>query len=97
MPETLKNALLEKLEGRSATVCVVGLGYVGLPLAIAIARAGHRVVGVDRAPHIVDAVNEGRAHIEGIDVEELGRRRGLSRAGGAVLAGIWLPADAFAG
>jgi UDP-N-acetyl-D-glucosamine dehydrogenase len=42
-----KDALLERLNERTATVAVVGLGYVGLPLACALAEAGHSVIGVD--------------------------------------------------
>jgi UDP-N-acetyl-D-glucosamine dehydrogenase len=46
----LGSRLEERLRSRSATVGVVGLGYVGLPLAVAFARAGFRVVGVDADP-----------------------------------------------
>lgn len=46
----LGSRLEERLKSRSATVGVVGLGYVGLPLAVAFARAGFRVVGVDADP-----------------------------------------------
>ena len=73
MPKTYKAALLPRLKSREATVCVVGLGYVGLPVAIAIARAGHPVEGVDLADRIVEAVNRGQSHIEGIDNVELAR------------------------
>jgi len=43
----MKGALIERLRSRSAVVCVVGMGYVGLPLAIEFARRGFRVVGKD--------------------------------------------------
>ncbi|HYR70288.1 MAG TPA: nucleotide sugar dehydrogenase [Candidatus Acidoferrum sp.] len=46
----LGSRLEERLTSRSATVGVVGLGYVGLPLAVAFARAGFRVIGVDADP-----------------------------------------------
>ena len=46
----LGSRLEERLKSRSATVGVVGLGYVGLPLAVAFARAGFRVIGVDGDP-----------------------------------------------
>jgi UDP-N-acetyl-D-glucosamine dehydrogenase len=46
----LGSRLEERLKSRSATVGVVGLGYVGLPLAVAFARAGFRVIGVDADP-----------------------------------------------
>jgi UDP-N-acetyl-D-glucosamine dehydrogenase len=45
---------------------VVGLGYVGLPLVVAFAEAGHDVVGVDVDQRMVAALNEGRSHIEDV-------------------------------
>ena len=47
------------------TCCVVGLGYIGLPTAAVLARAGHHVLGVDVNPQVVATVNEGRIHIVG--------------------------------
>ena len=43
---------------------VVGLGYVGLPLAQEAVRSGHRVVGLDTAPAVVDQLNAGRSHVD---------------------------------
>jgi nucleotide sugar dehydrogenase len=50
-------------------VCVVGLGKIGLPVAVQYASRGHSVVGCDRDPDVVDAVNDGRlpAGVAGID------------------------------
>lgn len=45
-------------------ICVVGLGYIGLPTACMFASHGHRVIGVDKNREIVDALNEGRIIIE---------------------------------
>ncbi len=45
---------------------IVGLGYVGLPLAVAFAEAGHEVVGLDTDPRKIDRLNEGRSHIEDV-------------------------------
>lgn len=52
------------------SVCVVGLGYIGLPTAALLASAGHPVCGVDVNPTVVDAVNRGEPHIvePGLDV-----------------------------
>jgi UDP-N-acetyl-D-glucosamine dehydrogenase len=47
-------------------VGIVGLGYVGLPLAVAFAEVGHDVVGLDTDPSRVDALNAGRSHIEDV-------------------------------
>lgn len=52
------------------TTCILGLGYIGLPTAAVLARAGHRVVGVDINPSVVDTVNEGRIHILEPDLDE---------------------------
>jgi UDP-N-acetyl-D-glucosamine dehydrogenase len=51
---------------KEITVCVVGLGYVGLPLAIQFARSGVRVVGVDIDGAKVDQINQGRSYIKHI-------------------------------
>jgi len=55
--------LEERLSAGSPRVGVVGLGYVGLPLAVALAESGARVVGVDVMPDRVDAVRKGRSHV----------------------------------
>jgi UDP-N-acetyl-D-mannosaminuronic acid dehydrogenase len=64
-------------------VVVVGLGYIGLPTAAVIARAGAAVLGIDVSQHVVDTVNEGRVHIEEVDLHGLVQGvvgRGLLRA-----------------
>src|SRR6478735_7447062 len=48
------------------TIGIVGLGYVGLPLAVAFAEAGHEVIGVDVEPQRVTAVNQGSSHVEDV-------------------------------
>jgi UDP-N-acetyl-D-glucosamine dehydrogenase len=45
---------------------IVGLGYVGLPLAVAFAEAGHEVVGLDADPRKIESINEGHSYIEDI-------------------------------
>ncbi len=52
-------------------VGVVGLGYVGLPLAVAFAEEGHAVVGLDADPRKIDALAEGRSYIEDVTSERL--------------------------
>ena len=44
-------------------ICVVGLGYVGLPLALQAALKGHEVIGVDKKQEVVDLTNAGKSHI----------------------------------
>jgi len=46
---------------------IVGLGYVGLPLAVAFAESGREVIGLDNAPERVAALNRGESHVEDVD------------------------------
>lgn len=74
-------------------VCVVGLGYVGLPTAAVFASAGVTVQGVDVNPLAVDTVNAGRAHIVEADLDDLLQQ---VVADGSLRAGLTPePADAF--
>jgi hypothetical protein len=63
--------LIEKFHSRQAHVAVIGLGYVGLPLAVAFAEAGYRVTGIDLDSNKVDAINRGESYIEDIPSERL--------------------------
>jgi len=63
--------LEHKLKNKTAAVGVVGLGYVGLPLAIAFAQAGFKVLGFDIQQKRVDLVNKGQSYIASIDSNNL--------------------------
>jgi UDP-N-acetyl-D-glucosamine dehydrogenase len=63
--------LIAKAKSRSAAFGVIGLGYVGLPLAVELARAGYRVVGFDLKAGLVDGINAGRSHIMDVPSETL--------------------------
>ena len=52
-------------------VGIVGLGYVGLPLAVAFCDAGHEVIGVDVESRVVEALSRGESHIEDVPAEAL--------------------------
>jgi UDP-N-acetyl-D-glucosamine dehydrogenase len=52
-------------------VGIIGLGYVGLPLAVAFAEAGHEVVGLDTDARKIEALREGRSYIEDVPSEAL--------------------------
>ena len=74
-------------------VCVVGLGYIGLPTAAIIARAGCRVLGLDVSERVVETINRGEIHIEEVDLDGLVHgvvQRGLLRASTRIE-----PADVF--
>ena len=77
-----REASIAKLATGDVVFGVVGLGYVGLPLAVEAARTGIRVVGFDIAPEVVAGVEQGRSHIPDVSHEELVevRRNGLLSA-----------------
>ena len=67
--EPHKQQVLDKIEQRTARVGVIGLGYVGLPLAVLFASSGYRVTGIDIDPKKVDAVRRGVCYIDDVDGE----------------------------
>ena len=67
----LKEQLLEKINNRTAVVGVIGLGYVGLPLAVEKAKAGFRTIGFDIQKEKVNLVNEGHNYIGDVVDSEL--------------------------
>lgn len=69
---SLYEDLQGKLQARRAVIGVCGLGYVGLPLAIAIAAKGFRVVGFDVDQTKVEGLNQGRSYIHHISSEVIG-------------------------
>jgi UDP-N-acetyl-D-glucosamine dehydrogenase len=60
------DVLVAKAKDRSALIGIVGLGYVGLPLAMEFARAGFRVLGFDVSKTVVDGLNQGRSHVQDV-------------------------------
>jgi len=65
------NALKKKISDRSALVGVVGVGYVGLPLAVEKAKVGFNVIGYDRNPIRVDQLRQGLNYIRDVNDREL--------------------------
>lgn len=62
--------LIEKIENKSALVVVVGMGYVGLPLAVGNARTGYRVIGIEHNPVKLGKINRGENYIVDVDNDE---------------------------
>ena len=68
---SMKDHLLGKLDKRTAVIGVVGLGYVGLPLALEFAKAGFRVIGYDVSERLTAALMAGKSHIQDVSAAEL--------------------------
>ncbi|MFI3116234.1 MAG: nucleotide sugar dehydrogenase [Clostridia bacterium] len=67
----MKNKLLKKIQDKTLTIGVVGLGYVGLPLAVEKAKAGFKTIGFDVQEEKVDMVNRGENYIGDVIVDDL--------------------------
>ena len=63
--------LEERIQSRQAEIAIIGLGYVGLPLALAFVRAGFRVFGIDRDEDRVGQLNAGKSYIEDVPADAL--------------------------
>ena len=73
MPSTIQQTLISQLEERSARIAVLGLGYVGLPLAVVFAETGFSVTGIDTAEDKVDSIMRGESHIQDVSSEQVAR------------------------
>jgi UDP-N-acetyl-D-glucosamine dehydrogenase len=67
----MKEVLLEKITTRSAVVAVVGLGYVGLPLALRFAECGFKVIGIDTDAERIAQLARGETYIERYGTERI--------------------------
>ena len=68
-----RDYLLEKIKTRQANVAIIGLGYVGLPLAVAFAEAGFRITGIDIDQKRVDTLNAGHSHVSDVPSAKIAR------------------------
>ena len=71
--------LIEKIRKKQVRVCVMGLGYVGLPLALEFVRAGYRVVGLDSDPDRVRDLRKAKSHIGDVSFRSLAEGLGTDR------------------
>ncbi len=78
---TIKENLLKKLENKSAKMAVLGLGYVGLPLAVVFGEAGFNVIGIDPDQRKVDSLNDGVSYIPDVPTADVAR---LAKSGNLV-------------
>jgi UDP-N-acetyl-D-glucosamine dehydrogenase len=75
MSETVKQTLEKKFQDRTAEVAILGLGYVGLPLAVACAEAGFHVTGIDPDKRKVDTIQRGQSYVQDIPDEQVNQLR----------------------
>ncbi|MCJ7695633.1 MAG: nucleotide sugar dehydrogenase, partial [Anaerolineaceae bacterium] len=68
---SIKTSLIRKLEDRTARIAIIGLGYVGLPLATVFADAGFKVTGIDTIKEKVEKVNKGESYVLDVASEKL--------------------------
>ena len=71
--------LIEKIRKKQALACVMGLGHIGLPLALEFVRAGYRVVGLDADPRRVRHLREAKSHIGDVSSDSLAEASGTNR------------------
>jgi len=78
----MKDLLLKRIEDRKATIAIIGLGYVGLPLAVEFAKGGFKVIGYDVSERVVRALMDGRSHIQDVPSADVAKlvRQGLFEA-----------------
>src|SRR5690606_27655229 len=68
---TAKETLLKKIEDRKAVSAVIGLGYVGLPLAMELCEAGFRVIGYDVNERVTGLLMRGESHIQDVPAAQV--------------------------
>lgn len=73
METDTKKALIERFKNHDVLVSILGLGYVGLPLAVVFAEAGFKVLGVDPVQEKVDAINRGESYVLDVPAEAVAR------------------------
>lgn len=79
---SIKDLLLEKINNKKAHVAVIGMGYVGLPLAVELVGVGFSVLGVDISDKVVARINSGDSHVGDVSSDRLGHlvRSGMLKA-----------------
>lgn len=75
---TTKEILIKKLQDKTAKIGILGMGYVGMPLAVVFAEAGFNVTGIDPDQRKVDTFKKGISYIQDVPTETVAR---LQKAG----------------
>ena len=92
---THEEQLLAKIEDKSAHIAIIGMGYVGLPLAVEFARAGFRVTGIDVSPEKMALLNAGSSYIPDVPAEILAPLVSDGRLSGTTDNAVLATADAI--
>ena len=75
-----KNNLISKLRSKKARIGVIGLGYVGLPLAILFAKRGFKIFGFDIDKHKINRIKNKKTYIERISPKDISLLSGKTNA-----------------
>jgi UDP-N-acetyl-D-glucosamine dehydrogenase len=86
--------LHQKIASRQAVVAVIGLGYVGLPLAVVFAEAGFRVVGIDIDEERIEAINRGESFISDVPASQIAALATTGRLSGTTDCDVLQKVDA---
>lgn len=92
---SLADELVRRAAERDITFGIVGLGYVGLPLAVELGRAGFRVIGYDISTRVCEGLNAGHSHIKDVSDGSIAELRGQGRFEATTDAGRLAEADAI--
>lgn len=76
---SIKETLVNSLRDRSARIGILGLGYVGVPLASAFGEAGFTITGVDPDPRKVNSINQGESYVKDVSSEQIAKLVNLGR------------------
>lgn len=68
---SMKDQVLQRLQDRTAVIGVIGLGYVGLPLAVEFGKAGFRVIGYDVSERVAKLLMDGNSHIQDVPASDI--------------------------
>jgi UDP-N-acetyl-D-glucosamine dehydrogenase len=90
-----KAQLLARIADRTARVGIIGIGYVGLPLAMVFAESGFRVTGIDVSSERVASLNAGRSHIEDVPSTQVARLMAEGRFAATTDYGVLADLDAI--
>ncbi len=89
-----KQSLIKKIEDKTAQVAIMGLGYVGLPLAVVFADAGYEVTGIDPDGRKIDILKQGKSYIQDVRDEDVRRHVEAGRLQGTTDFSILRKMDA---